>query len=133
MSKAVGKFKNLKELGKKITTKVGGFLNKAGKFMDKVKPIVDVVTDFIPNGDKIDEVYDMVTDWTKKGAKVVEKVSSNYKSIKPPENLPKSKPIPYKTPSGDVSFGTWDNSHKPNPKQKTSGNKSFSFLSNKLN
>lgn len=144
MSKAVGKFKNLKELGKKISTKLGAFFKKTGKVMEKIKPVVDIITDVVPHGDKIDMVYNAV----QKGVDFGGKVTDTINGLTDSESRVESKPVPINRPrgfvevgshkpSGSYNFGSWQkgstNSNDTNNSNQSSNKSKKSFLENKLN
>lgn len=120
-----GFLKSIKEWGKKIADKAGGFIDKTTKFLRKYQPVVDKITDFIPGGDKIDEYLD-------KGLKIAEKTGEGLRDIGKGKNVIKT--IANKTGEYLMDKSS-SNDPTNNNKQKAIKKppKTFSFLDNKLN
>lgn len=74
------KFKRFKEGAKKLLSKVGSFLNKGSKVVEKLQPVVDVVKNFVPYGDQIAEGI-------KIGQKVAETAGTAMESIGQGKNI----------------------------------------------
>lgn len=74
------KFKRIKEGAKKLLSKVGSFLNKGSKVVEKLQPVVDVVKNFVPYGDQIAEGI-------KIGQKVAETAGTAMESIGEGKNI----------------------------------------------
>lgn len=59
-----GWFKKVKDFTKKVYNKAKPVVKKIAKIgnqvLEKLKPAVDVITDFVPYGDVVDKVYDGV-------------------------------------------------------------------------
>ena len=68
------KFKRFKEGAKKVLSKVGTFLNKGAKVVEKIQPIFKVVKDFVPYGEYIDKGIEI-------GQEVAEKAGRAMQSI----------------------------------------------------
>ena len=78
---APGWLKKINDFGNKVVDGAKKVFNTTGKVMDKLKPVVDVVTDFIPGvGDTVDKVYDGVRKAVDVGEKVTNKLSGSIKS-----------------------------------------------------
>lgn len=72
--KGIEKYKKIKEGAKKILTKVGTFLNKGAKVVDKIKPIVKVAKEFIPYGDAIDQGLEIGQNIAEKAGEMMQKI-----------------------------------------------------------
>lgn len=79
----IEKLKRLKEFGKKVAGKVGGFLQKAHKVVDKIKPAFKVVKDFIPYGDVIDKGIEIGNELADRGGRALESIGKgeNIKNV----------------------------------------------------
>ena len=77
------KLKKVKMFAEKLATKTAGFVKKGSKIIKKIKPVVDVVTDFIPYGDTIDKAIDI-------GVKVADKFGNVLEDAGRGKNVMKS-------------------------------------------
>lgn len=120
-----GIWNSVKNWGKKAADKVGKFVQKTTKEIRKYQPLIDKITDFIPNvGDEIDKYIDM-------GLNAAEKIGEGLEDIGKGKNVIKTaaqKAMEYlNAPMGAQSSSLTSGSNKPSKPNQPS------FLGNKLN